>query len=89
MVTVEERLKAAKLFEQQGHAKHSYTFKGAANSFSKGEKDLYREVGQLRDLDREDVLDEWEKNQVKRLFRSEFDKDKTGIPSKDELKRLF
>ena len=25
---------------------------------------------------KEDCLDEWEKNQVKRLFRSEFDKDK-------------
>ena len=69
MVTVEERLKAAKLFEQQGHAKHSHTFKGAANSFSKGEKDLYREVGQLRDL-------EEKKRQVEEEERANFYKKK-------------
>lgn len=38
---------------------------------------------------REDCLDEWEKNQVKRLFRQEFDKDKTGIASREEIKRLL
>ena len=38
---------------------------------------------------REEVLDEWEKNMVKRLFRAEFDKDKQGIQTKDELKRLM
>lgn len=38
---------------------------------------------------REEVLDEWEKNMVKRTFRAEFDKDKLGINSKDELKRLI
>lgn len=35
----------------------------------------------------EDKLDEWEKNQVKKLFR-EYDKDKNGL-QKDELKRLI
>lgn len=34
----------------------------------------------------EDRLDEWEKNQVKRLFR-EYDKDKSGL-LKDDLKKL-
>ena len=38
---------------------------------------------------REDRLDEWEKNQVKRLFRQEFDKDKQGIASREELRRLI
>ena len=38
---------------------------------------------------REECLDEWEKNQVKRFFRTEFDKDKQGISSKDDLKRLI
>ena len=38
---------------------------------------------------REDRLDEWEKNQVKRLFRQEFDKDKQGIASREELRRLL
>jgi len=37
----------------------------------------------------EDKLDEWEKNQVKRLFRVEFDKDKTGISSKEEIRRIL
>jgi len=37
----------------------------------------------------EDCLDEWEKNQVKKVFRVEFDKDKAGIASKEELRRLF
>jgi hypothetical protein len=100
-----------------------------SGSFSKGEKDLYKEVATLRKLDeerkareeqeranfykqrtyigipvptkkaenkdkfgvgnREDRLDEWEKNQVKKLFRAEFDKDKTGIASRDEIKRLL
>jgi Ca2+-binding EF-hand superfamily protein len=32
-------------------------------------------------------LDEWEKNQVKKLFR-EVDKDKNGL-SKDELKKIM
>jgi Ca2+-binding EF-hand superfamily protein len=35
----------------------------------------------------EDKLDEWEKNQVKKLFR-EYDKDKNGL-QRDELKRLM
>lgn len=35
----------------------------------------------------EDKLDEWEKNQVKKLFR-EYDKDKNGL-QKDELKNLM
>ena len=35
----------------------------------------------------EDKLDEWEKNQVKKLFR-EGDKDKNGL-TKEELKRVF
>ena len=38
---------------------------------------------------REDRLDEWEKNQVKRLFRAEFDKDKGGIASREEIRRLL
>lgn len=35
----------------------------------------------------EDVLTEWEKNQVKPLFR-EFDKDKKGVP-KEKLALIF
>ena len=27
----------------------------------------------------EEALDEWEKNQVKKVFRTEFDKDKQGL----------
>ena len=38
---------------------------------------------------REEVLDEWEKNMIKKVFRAEFDKDKQGIQSKDEVKRLM
>jgi hypothetical protein len=37
----------------------------------------------------EEVLDEWEKNLIKKVFRAEFDKDKQGIQSRDELKRLM
>jgi hypothetical protein len=132
-VTVEERIKAARLFEAQNASnntiKRSHTAKGVSGSFSKGEKDLYKEVALLNKLEvekrirdeqeranfykarsfagvpvptkkaenkdkfgvgnREDRLDEWEKNQVKRLFRAEFDKDKTGIASRDEIKRLL
>ena len=35
----------------------------------------------------EDRLDEWEKNQVKRMFR-EYDKDKNGL-TKEDLKKLM
>lgn len=35
----------------------------------------------------EDRLDEWEKNQVKKMFR-EYDKDKTGV-MKEDLKKLI
>lgn len=35
----------------------------------------------------EDRLDEWEKNQIKKLFR-EYDKDKNGL-QRDELKLLL
>jgi len=38
---------------------------------------------------REEAMDEWEKNMVKKVFRADFDKDKQGIQSKDELKRLM
>jgi hypothetical protein len=134
-VTVEERLKAEKLWEREhgttGTKKHMSQILSHAgkSTFSKGEKDLYRDVGELRKLDeerkrqlelersnfykkrtyvgipvptkkqenkdkfgfgnREEVLDEWEKNMIKKVFRAEFDKDKQGIQSKDELKRLM
>lgn len=129
-VTIEERIKAAKMFETPTTTKRSHTAtKGVSGSFSKGEKDLYKEVATLRKLDeerkvrleqerlnfykqrtyvgipvptkkaenkdkfgvgnREDRLDEWEKNQVKRLFRAEFDKDKAGIASREEIRRLL
>jgi hypothetical protein len=134
-VTVEERLKAEKLWEREhgtsGTKKHmSQILTHAGKStFSKGEKDLYKEVATLRRIEEEkarqaelerqnfykkrtytgipvptkkkenkdkfgsgnceEVLDEWEKNLIKKVFRAEFDKDKQGIQSRDELKRLM
>lgn len=130
VVTVEERIRAAKLFEEAARKKGAITHASKHSSFSKGEKDLYREVASLRKLEeqkrlaeereralfykartyvgipvpnkkaenkdkfgvgnREDCLDDWEKNQVKRLFRQEFDKDKAGgIGSKEEIRRFL
>lgn len=55
VVTLEERLKADKLFEQAaGGAKKSNILTHAGKStFSKGEKDLYKEVASLRRLEEE------------------------------------
>jgi hypothetical protein len=144
MVTPEERIKAAKLFETSPAAALSKSHSSKRNTtapastlkknnfgsgFSKGERDLYREVSTLRrheeDLkkrleaeradfyrartyvgipvpskkaenksrfgnNREEALDEWEKNQVKRMFRADFDRDKTGMStSKEEFRRFM
>jgi len=109
VVTVEERIRAAKLFEETSHKRAGGIPHAKHSTFSKGEKDLYREVAGLRKLEeekrqqaereralfykartyigipvpnkkaenkekfgvgnREECLDDWEKNQVKRLFR--------------------
>ena len=130
VVTIEERIRAAKLFEENSHKRGAVVPHFKHSTFSKGEKDLYREVAGLRKLEeekrqqaereralfykartyvgipvpnkkaenkekfgvgnREDCLDDWEKNQVKRLFRQEFDKEKAGgISSKEEVKRFL
>ena len=132
IITVEERLKAQKLdpnYEKQ-LAKHVQPNKikpvKVSQAFSKGEKDLWKEMDQIKQRtvretqmeetkrqtfyeqklyvgipvptkkqlnkdkfgqNTEDRLDEWEKNQVKRMFR-EYDKDKTGL-TKEDLKKLM
>jgi Leucine-rich repeat len=65
MVTLEERLKAAKLFENtpvsgNSHSKRGQTAPKPNNngSFSKGERDLYKNVAQLKKLDEEKKLRE-------------------------------
>ena len=60
MVTIEERIKAAKMFESSTNGtKRSHTAtKGVSGSFSKGEKDLYKEVATLKKLDEERKLRE-------------------------------
>ncbi|CDW81373.1 leucine rich repeat family protein [Stylonychia lemnae] len=131
-ITTEERIKASKLdpeYERK-QAKFVQPTKikpiPVSQAFSKGEKDLYKEVDQIKmrtlrieqdeehkrqqfyekktyvgipvptkkqenkdkfGQNTEDKLDEWEKNQVKKLFR-EYDKDKNGL-QKDELKKLM
>jgi hypothetical protein len=58
-VTVEERLKAEKLWEREHGATNGGTKKhlsqilthAGKSTFSKGEKDLYREVGGLQKLE--------------------------------------
>ena len=65
-VTVEERLKAEKLWEREHGATAGSTKKhmsqilthAGKSTFSKGEKDLYKEVGELRKLDQERLRQE-------------------------------
>lgn len=57
-VTTEERIKADKLAQQDHPAKvkhqknqiKKHSYKGGMNSFSAGEKDLYRDVAKLNAL---------------------------------------
>ena len=65
-VTVEERLKAEKLWEREHGAAAGATKKhmsqilthAGKSTFSKGEKDLYREVGELKKLEQERLRQE-------------------------------
>jgi hypothetical protein len=122
MVTIQERQKAAKIMAES-HKKRerkppAAPVDNSKKGFSKGEKDLYREIGKIErreEQQRKDeaartaaffakksygktmpvptmkqqnkdgfgqnseiALIEWEKNQIKPLFR-EFDKDKKGV----------
>ena len=93
-VTVEERLKAQKLWERDhvgapGTKKHmSQILTHAGKStFSKGEKDLYREVGDLKKI-------EEERQRQAEIERQNFYKKRTyvGIPvptKKQENKDKF
>lgn len=129
MVTLQERQKAEKVVASY-HGKRDKKARkmpedDSKKGFSKGEKDLYREINRLNKRDEQEraaeqartaaffakksygrqmpvpskkaenkekfgqnsevALIEWEKNQIKPLFRS-YDKDKKGIEKADLVK---
>lgn len=63
MVTIEERIKAEKMYENLNNFKAKdkkihITKAGPSQTFSKGEKDLYREVGELRKIEARKLVEQ-------------------------------